>query len=106
MSDPVVVLCTIETREAAERLAESVVEDRLAACVNVIGGVVSIFRWEERVERQEECLLVAKTTSDRFEALREALVARHGYEVPEVLALGVVGSHRPYLDWLDAAVRR
>lgn len=101
MSEARVVLCTVGGgADAAEALATAVVERRLAACVNVVPGVRSIYRWKGGVEKDEERLLVIKTTDDRLEELRAAIVELHSYEVPEVVALRVVGGHAPYLDWV------
>jgi periplasmic divalent cation tolerance protein len=97
----VVVLCTVGGAEDAERIARELVERRLAACVNVVPGLVSIYRWKGRVERDEERLLLIKTRAERFLELKAALVALHPYELPEVLALPVQAGHEPYLDWID-----
>lgn len=105
MSGPVVVLSTVATPEDAERIARELVERGLAACVSVVPGLVSLYRWKGKVEREEERLLLIKTRGERFPALREALVALHPYEVPEVLALPVAGGHPPYLAWLEESVR-
>ena len=104
MSDHLVVLSTVAKAEDAERIGRALVEGGLAACVNVLPAVTSIYRWKGKLEREEERLLLIKTRADRFEALREALVALHPYEVPEVLALPVAAGHAPYLEWLDANV--
>ena len=106
MSGHLVVLSTVAKAEDAERIGRALVEGGLAACVNVLPAVTSIYRWKGKLEREEERLLVIKTRADRFEALREALVALHPYEVPEVLALPVAAGHAPYLEWLDAGVER
>lgn len=105
MSDHLVVLSTVERADDAERIARALVERGLAACVNVVPGLVSIYRWKGEVERAEERLLLIKTRAERFEAVREALVALHPYDVPEALALPVADGHRPYLDWLDENAR-
>jgi periplasmic divalent cation tolerance protein len=99
-----VVLSSVGTAEDAARIARALVERRLAACVNVLPGVKSWYRWKGTVEEDEERLLVIKTRRDRFEALREALVALHPYELPEAIALPVEAGHAPYLAWLDEAV--
>lgn len=104
MSERLVALSTVKSAEDAERIARALVERRLAACVNVVPGLVSLYRWQGSVEREEERLLVIKTRADRLEALREALVSMHPYEVPELVALPVVGGHAPYLGWLDESV--
>jgi periplasmic divalent cation tolerance protein len=105
MSERLLALSTVATAGDAERIARAVVERRLAACVNVLPEVVSIYRWKGSVEREEERLLVMKTTSERFEALRRAIVELHPYEVPEVIALPVAAGHEPYLAWLDESCR-
>jgi periplasmic divalent cation tolerance protein len=99
-----VVISTAPRAEDAEFMARELVERRLAACVNVLPPMTSIYRWRGDVERTEEVLMVVKTTEDRFEAVRDALVKGHPYDVPEVLALEVRAGHAPYLAWLDESV--
>jgi periplasmic divalent cation tolerance protein len=105
MSDGVVALSSVAGAEDAERIARALVERGLAACVNVLPEVVSIYRWKGVVEREPERLLVIKTTAARFESLRQALVELHPYEVPELVALPIVAGHEPYLAWLDESCR-
>jgi len=105
MTGPLIVLSTVASAEDGERIARALVEKGVAACVNVLPGLVSIYRWKGAIERDEERLLIIKTEGERFEALRQALVALHPYEVPEVLALPVAGGHPPYLSWLSESVR-
>lgn len=104
MSDHIVVFCTVGQADEAEALALALVEERLVACVSVVPSVISIYRWQGRVERAEERLLVMKTRAERFEALRAAIIARHSYEVPEIVALPLVAGHAPYLAWIDESV--
>jgi periplasmic divalent cation tolerance protein len=104
VSGYVVVLSTVGTAEDAERIARALVERGLAACVNVLPAVTSIYRWKGGVERDEERLLLIKTRAERFPALKQALVSLHPYEVPEILALPIADGHGPYLDWLDQSV--
>jgi periplasmic divalent cation tolerance protein len=104
VSEHCVVLSTVASALDGERLARALVERRVAACVSVLPGVASFYRWEGRVEQSEERLLLIKTRSDRFEELRATLVDLHPYEVPEVLALEVSKGHGPYLSWLDESV--
>jgi periplasmic divalent cation tolerance protein len=101
MTDKIVVLSTCDSEEQAKTLARHLVEHRLAACVNILPGVQSVYRWKDQIEESAEWLLVIKTRRDRFDALREALVKMHTYEVPEVIALPVVDGWEPYLAWLD-----
>ena len=104
MSDRLVVLSTVGRAEDAERIARALVERRLAACVNVVPGLVSIYRWKGNVEKDDERLLVIKTRRERFAALREALMELHPYELPELLALPVEAGSPDYLAWLDESV--
>lgn len=104
MSERVVAFSTVGSAQDAERIAHALVERRLAACVSVVPGVVSHYRWQGAVERAEERLLVIKTRGDRLEALRAALVALHPYELPELVALPIAGGHPPYLAWIDESV--
>lgn len=99
-----VVLCVVGKIEDAEWIAREIVERRLAACVNVLPSVTSIFRWKGEVERNDEVLMIIKTNRQRFEALRDAILSMHTYEVPEVIAFEIAAGHGPYLTWLDAAV--
>ena len=103
MTGRVVVLCTVGSAEEAERIARSLVDRRLAACVNVVPGVASFYRWKGEVARDSEWLLFMKTTAARFEALREAVVELHPYDIPEVVELPIERGHAPYLDWIDAS---
>ena len=95
-----VVLTTADSAELADRLARGLVERRLAACVNIVGPVRSVYRWKGEIVSDDERLLLIKTDSEHFEALREAIRELHLYEVPEILALAVTAGDRPYLDWL------
>lgn len=97
-----VVLITAPDAETGGRLARSLVEERLAACVNVVPGVRSIYRWEGKIHEDLEVLLIVKTSSDRTAALAERVNALHPYDVPEVLALRSGGGSRAYLDWVRA----
>ena len=99
MDELVMVYCTAPDRDTAERLARTVVEERLCACVNVLPGVRSVYRWDGAVESADEVLLVAKTARSRFPALRDRLVALHPYELPEVVAVKVELGTAAYLDW-------
>ena len=85
----IVVLCTCPDDVVAERIASALVEERLAACVNRIPGIVSTYRWQGAVHSDREILLLIKTTREHFEALRERIVALHPYDVPEVIALTI-----------------
>jgi periplasmic divalent cation tolerance protein len=104
VSERVVAFSTVARAEDGERIARALVERRLAACVNVVPGVVSVYRWKGEVCRDQELLLVIKTRRDRLEALRDALVGLHPYDVPELVALPIEAGHEPYLSWVDESV--
>ncbi len=99
-----VALSTVGSAEDAERLARALVERRLAACVNVVPGVVSHYRWHGELQRDQERLLVIKTRGDRLGALGATLAELHPYELPELVALQLDGGSEPYLRWLDDSV--
>jgi len=104
MPEPLVVLMTAGSQEEAERIAQALVAEMLAACVNVVPGVTSIYRWEGQVQRDQEWLLLAKSRRDVLDRLVERVQALHSYEVPEIIALPLAGGSEPYLDWLDSVV--
>lgn len=99
-TDVLVVLCAFPPGDAASTAAQLLVEERLAACVNLVPGVQSVYRWKGAVTREEEVLAVIKTTADRFAALKVRLIELHSYDCPEVIALEVERGHIPYLDWV------
>lgn len=104
MTDPLVVLVTAGSADDASRLANALVEERLAACVNVVPGVQSVYRWQGAVEHAAEWLLVIKTARARLADVVARVKALHTYTVPEVLALPVYGGSEAYLSWLLAQV--
>lgn len=99
------VLCTCPDEAVAREIATALVEGRLAACVNVVPGLTSVYRWQGRVETDREALLVIKTTAAAFPALREAIRSRHPYELPEIVAVGIEDGLEEYLRWIDESVR-
>jgi periplasmic divalent cation tolerance protein len=105
MTDKIVVLSTCASEEEADRLARMLVTRRLAACVNVLPNMRSVYRWKGEIESATECLLVIKSSRAHFETLRATLEGAHSYELPEALALQVVDGSPAYLDWLDASLR-
>lgn len=103
MSDPLLLCyCTCPDADSAQRIAESLVAECLAACVNRLPGVVSTYRWQGEVTAEHEHLLLIKTTAARFEALRERVLALHPYDLPELIAVPVECGHEAYLAWVRA----
>ena len=100
-----VVLISTPGAAHGQRLARALVEERLAACGSVVPAVTSVYRWEGAIEEEEEALVVLKTTADRVPPLTERALELHPYEVPEILALPVLGGNPGYLDWLTEETR-
>lgn len=96
---------TLPDEAAARRLATRLVEDRLAACVQIVGPVDSTYRWQDAVEHAAEWLCLIKSTAECAEALIAAIRALHPYQVPEILVLPVLGGNEAYLDWVTRGVR-
>ena len=104
MQERLVVLITAGSQEEADRIAHALVAEMLAACVNVLTGVTSVYRWEGEVQRDQEWLLVAKSTRQVLDDLVRRVQAIHSYDLPEIIALPVVGGSEAYLRWLDGEV--
>lgn len=103
MADPVLLcLCACPDRASAQGLARTLVEERLAACVNLLPGVESVYRWQGAVETADEVQLLIKTTPARLDALAARLRTLHPYELPELIAFEAVGGLPDYLRWVSA----
>lgn len=103
-SNAIVVLITAANDEEARRLAEMLVGENLAACVQILPKIQSVYRWKGSIERQDEILLIAKTVALKFEELEREVRALHSYETPEIVALPIIAASAPYLEWLAAGV--
>lgn len=104
--EPIVVLTTVGTEEEANRIAEELVERRHAACVNMVPGVRSVYRWKGKVCRDSEYLLVVKTMREEYETLAAAIRELHSYELPEILAFNIRGGDSAFLEWIDDSIRK
>ena len=104
MTDKQIVLTTAGSEDEARKIAQHLVENRLAACVNIVPQVESIYRWQDKVESSREWLLVVKSTADKFAAVRDAIRALHSYDVPECIALSIEEGSPQYLQWLGESV--
>lgn len=102
--DYLLVFMTAGSIEEATQIAEGLVDSRLAACVNLLPQIRSIYRWQEKVEDQEECLLLAKTTRNNFHELCDAVRGLHSYDVPEIIAVSIEAGDADYLKWVWEAV--
>jgi periplasmic divalent cation tolerance protein len=105
MTDRRLVLSTVSNAEEARAIARALVEKELAACVNIVGPIQSIYRWQGGIEDAEEFLLLIKTTAAVFPALRDELKRLHSYEVPECIALGIEDGLPAYLEWIGESVK-
>ncbi len=102
MTDAIVVLVTAPDADKAAAIARVLIDQRLAACGNVVPTIRSIYRWKGQIRDESEALLVLKTTAAHFDALRESVLELHPYAVPEVIALSVEAGSAPYLAWIEA----
>jgi periplasmic divalent cation tolerance protein len=106
MTNKIVVLVTCGSAKEARRIARAVVEQRMAACTNIVATPVhSIYRWKGKVESAEEFLLVIKTTQGRFAELKAAVKRLHSYDVPEIIALPIAAGGTNYLNWISESVK-
>lgn len=104
MTNTRVVLTTVGLKDVAEKLATQLVERRLAACVNIVGPIRSVYRWKHKVQNEAEYLLLIKTTTEHAAQLQSAFRELHPYELPECLQLPVIGGSEEYLNWVAAEV--
>ena len=105
MPETLLVITTLPDQDAAERLAETLVETGLAACVNIGAPVTSIYRWEKKLHRGTELMLTIKTTRARYPALEQAIVDGHPYELPELIAVPITAGLSGYLAWIEACTK-
>ena len=105
MTDYIQVMTTMADQAEARKLAEMLVEARLAGCVQLIGPMTSVYRWQGRVQTETETLLLIKSRQELFPALAEFIAANHPYEVPEIMAVPVVAGGQSYLSWLAGELR-
>ena len=105
MTDKRIVLSTAGSEDEARKIARHLVENRLAACVNIVRQIESIYRWQGKVESSQEWLLLIKTTADRFPAVRDAIWESHSYELPECIAISIEDGSAAYLEWIGQSVK-
>jgi len=104
MTDKLLVLTTAGSEEEARKIAQALVERRLAACVNIVPRIHSVYRWQDKVESAEEFLLISKTTRAREQQVRSAIKEMHSYELPECITVEIDGGSEQYLRWIEDSV--
>jgi periplasmic divalent cation tolerance protein len=105
MTDKRIVLCTAGSEDEARKIARHLIEQRLAACVNIIPRIESIYRWQGKVESSAEWLLLIKTTQEKFANVRDAIRDLHSYELPECVAISIEDGSAAYLEWIGQSVK-
>lgn len=103
--DSIVILCTTNSQESALNIAQTLVKNKLCACVNIIPKVYSVYSWKDKIETDEEYLMLIKTKKDLFEQVNQKIQEIHPYEVPEVISLDITEGSKSYLDWIVSNVK-
>jgi len=102
---PAVIFITASSKKEAELIAGQLIDKKLAACVNILDGVESFFRWQGKVDKAKEVLLIVKSSQSKFASLVKLVKSLHSYEVPEIIALPIVSGEKAYLRWIDESLR-
>jgi len=102
--NPVVIFITCANKKEARRIATAVVKNRLAACVNIVDKIESIFWWQDKIERVNEVLLIIKSKKSKLARVMKLVKSMHSYQIPEIIVLPVTGGYKPYLRWLDESL--
>ena len=105
MTNKRIVLSTVGSEEEARKIAHHLVEQQLAACVNIVPKIESVYRWQGKVESNREYLLLIKTSSEKFPQVRDAMRELHSYELPECIALAVEDGSPEYLQWVEESLK-
>ena len=106
MTDKRIVLCTAGSEDEARKIAHHLIERRLAACINIIPQIESVYRWQGKIESSREWLMLIKTTAERFQDVRDAIRELHSYELPECIAINIEDGSAEYLRWLTESTTR
>ena len=100
----ILILVTCAQKKEAQEIAAFLMRQKLAACVNIVEKIDSVFFWEKKVQRAKEVLLLVKSRRPKLARIIKLVKSRHSYQVPEIIALPIIGGHKPYLDWIDDAL--
>lgn len=98
--DYIIILCTINSIENAETIANNLVQDRLAACINIIPQIQSVYFWNGKIQNDEEFLLLIKTKKNLFNSVKEKIEKLHPYEIPEIISIDIADGNKNYFDWI------
>ena len=101
----IVIFITASDKKEAGRIARKLIENRLAACVNIVDKIDSVFWWKKKIVRAQEALLIVKSKRSKLNNLIKLVKSLHSYQVPEIIALPIIGGNRSYLEWLDESIR-
>ena len=101
----IIVLITCAKKQEATKIMKALLEKKLVACVNIVDKVESFFWWKGKIDRAQECLLIAKSTRVKLDKITKVVKSLHSYEVPEIIGLPVAGGNKTYLDWIDDCIR-
>ena len=93
-------------RECAKSIAHKIVREKLAACCNIVPGITSVYTWQDKINEDDELLLIIKSNSANFELLKETIISKHPYDVPEVISIDITEGSKDYLNWIDENVRK
>lgn len=104
VSQTYLILCTCPDEDTARTLANHLVAEKLAACINILPGIHSVYSWQQEIRVDSEVLLIIKTTLEKYNTLQDAILAYHPYEIPEIIALPITKGHTNYLQWLSDSV--
>ena len=104
MASEIIVYCTVPNKEIALSISKTVVEEKLAACSNIIPGLVSVYSWQNEICQDDELLLVIKTANEIFQKLHDRIIDLHPYDVPEIIGMPIEMGSKPYLDWIHENV--
>ncbi len=100
-----IIYCTCPNQETAEKIARTLVSEKLAACVNIVPGITSVYQWQGKIETDQECLLLIKSRQDIYPELEKTIIAIHPYELPEIVAVSIAHALPGYLNWMDTCLQ-
>lgn len=102
----IVVFVTASGKKEAEKIAGKLIKKKLSACVNIVDKIESLFRWQGKVDRAKETLLIIKSRKDKLTGIIKTVKSLHSYQVPEIIAMPISGGYKPYLEWIDESLRQ